>query len=153
VAGWKNSYRALLDVRPGEFVEGCSRSVAEYVDEWRELFRTSVKLRLMSDVPLGVFLSGGIDSSAIAGVMSQMVAEPIKTFSVAFDAPEANELEYARVVARVFGTDHHEVIVKPADFAAALPHLIWHEDEPLAHPSSVASTSYPNSHSGMLRWY
>ncbi len=126
------------DARPGEFAEGHSRSVADYVDEWRELFQTSVKLRLMADVPLGVFLSGGIDSSAITGVMSKMVAEPIKTFSVAFDAPEANELEYARVVAQAFGTDHHEVIVQPADFAAALPHLIWHEDEPLAHPSSVA---------------
>ena len=126
------------DARPGEIAEGRSRSVADYVDEWRELFRTSVKLRLMSDVPLGVFLSGGIDSSAIASVMSQMVAEPIKTFSVAFDAPEANELEYARLAARAFGTDHHEVIVEPADFAAAIPHLIWHEDEPLAHPSSVA---------------
>ena len=126
------------DARPGEFSEGHSRSVADTVDEWRELFQTSVKLRLMADVPLGVFLSGGIDSSAITGVMSKMVAEPIKTFSVAFDAPEANELEYARVAARAFGTDHHEVIVQPADFAAALPHLIWHEDEPLAHPSSVA---------------
>ena len=85
------------DAHPGEFVESHSRSVADYVDEWRELFQTSVKLRLMADVPLGVFLSGGIDSSAIAGVMSKMVAEPIKTFSVAFDEPEANELEYARV--------------------------------------------------------
>ena len=126
------------DARPGELAAGQPRSVTEYVAEWRELFQTSVKLRLMADVPLGVFLSGGIDSSAIAGVMSQMVAEPIKTFSVAFDAPEANELEYARVVARAFGTDHHEVIVQPADFLSALPHLIWHEDEPIAHPSSVA---------------
>ena len=126
------------DAHPGEFAESHSRSVADTVDEWRELFQTSVKLRLMADVPLGVFLSGGIDSSAIAGVMSKMVAEPIKTFSVAFDEPEANELEYARVAARAFGTDHHEVIVQPNDFAAALPHLIWHEDEPIAHPSSVA---------------
>lgn len=126
------------DARPGELAASQSRSVTEYVAEWRELFQTSVKLRLMADVPLGVFLSGGIDSSAIAGVMSQMVAEPIKTFSVAFDAPEANELEYARVVARAFGTDHHEVVVQPADFLSALPHLIWHEDEPIAHPSSVA---------------
>ncbi len=85
----------------------------EYVDEWRELFQTSVKLRLMSDVPLGMFLSGGIDSSAIAAVMSQMVAEPIKTFSVAFNVPEANELDYARLVARAFRTDHHEIMVEP----------------------------------------
>ncbi len=126
------------DARPGEFADGQPRAVADYVSEWSELFETSVKLRLMADVPLGVFLSGGIDSSAITGVMSKLVAEPIKTFSVGFDAPEANELEYARVVARAFGTDHHEVVVQPADFLAALPHLIWHEDEPLAHPSSVA---------------
>jgi asparagine synthase (glutamine-hydrolysing) len=126
------------DVHPGGAAENNSRSAAEYTNEWRELFKTSVKLRLMSDVPLGMFLSGGIDSSAIAGVMSQMVTEPIKTFSVAFKVPEANELEYARLVARNFRTDHHEILVEPSDFAAAIPHLIWHEDEPLAHSASVA---------------
>lgn len=125
------------DVCPGDAVESYSRSPTDYINEWRELFRTSVKLRLMSDVPLGMFLSGGIDSSAIAGVMSQMVAEPIKTFSVAFNDPEANELGYARLVAQTFRTDHHEILVEPSDFAAALPHLIWHEDEPLAHLASV----------------
>src|SRR5947207_12371380 len=130
--------KRFWDVSPGAREEDSSRSAAEYIDEWRELFRTSVKLRLMSDVPLGMFLSGGIDSSAIAAVMSQMVAEPMKTFSVAFNVPEANELEYARIVAKAFRTDHHEVLVQPSNFAAALPHLIWHEDEPIAHPSSVA---------------
>ena len=114
------------------------RSEEDYVAEWSELFRTSVRLRLMADVPLGMFLSGGIDSSAIAAVMSRMVDEPIKTFSVAFAEREANELEYARRVARAFGTDHHEVLVSPEEFFAALPRLVWHEDEPLAHPSSVA---------------
>ena len=138
---WKDGkieIKRFWDVSPGTREEGRSRSAAECIDGWRELFRTSVKLRLMSDVPLGMFLSGGIDSSAIAAVMSQMVAEPIKTFSVAFNVPEANELEYARVVAKAFRTDHHEVLVEPSNFAAALPHLIWHEDEPIAHPSSVA---------------
>jgi asparagine synthase (glutamine-hydrolysing) len=110
----------------------------DYVEQWSDLFRTSVKLRLMADVPLGMFLSGGIDSSAIAAVMSGMVDEPIKTFSVAFREREANELEYARLVAEKYKTDHHEVIVSPEDFFGALPKLIWHEDEPLAHPSSVA---------------
>ena len=110
----------------------------DYIEQWTELFRTSVRLRLMADVPLGMFLSGGIDSSAIAAVMSGMVDEPIKTFSVAFREREANELEYARLVAERYKTDHHEVIVGPEDFFAALPKLIWHEDEPLAHPSSVA---------------
>jgi asparagine synthase (glutamine-hydrolysing) len=102
------------------------------------LFRKSVELRLMADVPLGMFLSGGIDSSAIAAVMSGMVSDPVKTFSVAFAEREANELSYARLVAERFKTDHHETIVSPADFFDALPRLVWHEDEPLAHPSSVA---------------
>jgi asparagine synthase (glutamine-hydrolysing) len=119
-------------------IGGRQTSDADYVAEWSELFRTSVRLRLMADVPLGMFLSGGIDSSAIAAVMSGMVDEPIKTFSVAFAEREANELEYARLVAHAYRTDHHEVVVSPEDFFAALPRLVWHEDEPLAHPSSVA---------------
>ncbi|HEY9504086.1 MAG TPA: asparagine synthase (glutamine-hydrolyzing), partial [Pyrinomonadaceae bacterium] len=109
----------------------------EYVEQWLEMFRTSVRLRLMADVPLGMFLSGGIDSSAIAALMSGMVSEPVKTFSVAFEEREANELHYARMVAEKFHTDHHEVLVSPREFFAALPKLIWHEDEPLAHPASV----------------
>ena len=113
------------------------RTDKEHVAEWLEMFRTSVRLRLMADVPLGMFLSGGIDSSAIAAMMSGMVDEPIKTFSVAFEDREANELEYARLIARQFKTDHHEVIVSPEDFFAALPKLVWHEDEPIAHPASV----------------
>ncbi len=118
--------------------DAAGRSDEDYVTEWSELFREAVRLRLMADVPLGMFLSGGIDSSAIAAVMSRMVDSPIKTFSVAFAEREANELEYARLVASAFKTEHHEVVVSPEDFFAALPQLVWHEDEPLAHPSSVA---------------
>ena len=114
------------------------RSDKDYIAEWSELFRKSVELRLMADVPLGMFLSGGIDSSAIAAVMSTLVDEPIKTFSVAFAEREANELEYARLVATAYKTDHHEVIISAEEFFGALPDLIWHEDEPIAHPSSVA---------------
>jgi asparagine synthase (glutamine-hydrolysing) len=114
------------------------RTDKDYIAEWYELFRTSVRLRLMADVPLGMFLSGGIDSSAIAAVMSSMVDEPIKTFSVAFAEREANELTYARIVAEAYKTNHHEVVVSPEEFFNALPRLVWHEDEPLAHPSSVA---------------
>jgi asparagine synthase (glutamine-hydrolysing) len=124
------------DACPGP-AGGDFRSPRDYIDEWRERFTNSVRLRLMSDVPLGMFLSGGIDSSAIAAVMSRLVHDPIKTFSVAFDDPGANELPYARLAARAFRTEHHEVLVKPCDFAAALPHLVWHEDEPIAHPASV----------------
>ena len=115
-----------------------TRDDQTYIKQWSDLFRESVRLRLMADVPLGMFLSGGIDSSAIAAVMSGMVDEPIKTFSVAFAEREANELEYARLVAEAYKTDHREIVVTPAQFFAALPQLVWHEDEPLAHPSSVA---------------
>ena len=113
------------------------RSDREYIDEWRELFEESVRLRLMADVPLGMFLSGGIDSSAIAAIMATMVDEPIKTFSVAFNEREANELEYARLVARKFKTDHHEIVVTSKQFFETLPKLVWHEDEPLGFIASV----------------
>src|SRR5256714_3873976 len=129
---WDVTFARDADEEPRRRTDG------DYIDEWTELFHTSVRLRLMADVPLGMFLSGGIDSSAIAAVMSGMVSEPIKTFSVAFKEREANELEYARVIANAFKTNHHEVVVSPAEFFAALPKLVWHEDEPLAHPSSVA---------------
>ena len=109
----------------------------EYIYEWRELFRKSVELRLMADVPLGMFLSGGIDSSAIAAMMAPMVAEPIKTFSVGFREREANELEFARLVAQKFGTDHHEIVITPKQFFDELPNLVWHEDEPLGFIASV----------------
>ncbi|HYP26967.1 MAG TPA: asparagine synthase (glutamine-hydrolyzing) [Blastocatellia bacterium] len=114
-----------------------SLSDREYVGRFTELFEESVRLRLMADVPLGMFLSGGIDSSAIASVMSRMVHDPIKTFSVAFAEREANELEFARQVAYAYGTDHHEVVVSPEQFFEALPALVYQEDEPIAHPSSV----------------
>ena len=114
-----------------------AKSDTDYVDEWRELFRESVKLRLMADVPLGMFLSGGIDSSAIAAMMSELVSEPIKTFSVGFRDPGSNELGYARLVADTFGTDHHEITITPAEFFEALPQLVWHEDEPIGFVASV----------------
>jgi asparagine synthase (glutamine-hydrolysing) len=112
-------------------------SEKQYIDEFAELFQESVRLRLMSDVPLGMFLSGGIDSSAIVSAMSGMVSDPIKTFSVAFDEREANELEYARMVSRAFGTDHHEIVVSPEQFFDVLPAMVYQEDEPIAHPSSI----------------
>ena len=126
---WDVSFEKTQDVK---------RSDSDFIAEWAEMFRTSVRLRLMADVPLGMFLSGGIDSSAIAAVMSNMVDDPIKTFSVAFAEREANELAYARIVAEAYKTNHHEVVVSPEEFFQALPRLVWHEDEPLAHPSSVA---------------
>jgi asparagine synthase (glutamine-hydrolysing) len=118
--------------RPG------SRGERALIAEFRERFTEAVRLRLMSDVPLGMFLSGGIDSAAITAAMATLVKEPIRTFSVAFAEREANELEYARLVATAYRTEHHETVVSPAEFFAELPRLVWHEDEPIAHPSSVA---------------
>jgi asparagine synthase (glutamine-hydrolysing) len=129
--------RQYWDVSFAEEGAESGRRDQDLIAEWLELFRTSVRLRLMADVPLGMFLSGGIDSSAIAALMSQMMDEPIKTFSVAFADREANELAYARLVAEKFKTHHHEVVVTPHEFFAALPQMVWQEDEPLAHPSSV----------------
>lgn len=109
----------------------------DFTEEWSELFRKSVELRLMADVPLGMFLSGGIDSSAICAMMAQMVDEPIKTFSVGFREREANEFAYARVVSRAFKTEHHEITITPEQFFGELPNLIYHEDEPLGFDSSI----------------
>jgi asparagine synthase (glutamine-hydrolysing) len=113
------------------------RSRAEDVRRFRALLEESVRLRLMSDVPLGVFLSGGLDSSAIAALMAPMMGRPLDTFSVAFADRAYNELAYAREVATSLGANAHEVVMDDRDFFAALPRLVWHEDEPIAHPSSV----------------
>lgn len=109
----------------------------EYVEQWLEKFKQCVEMRLMADVPLGMFLSGGIDSSAIAAMMSEMVSEPIRTFSVGFKEREANEFKYARMVSEKFGTEHHEITITPEQFFAKLPQLISHEDEPLGFVASV----------------
>jgi asparagine synthase (glutamine-hydrolysing) len=103
----------------------------------RTRLEASVESHLMSDVPLGVFLSGGLDSSALAAMMARQVREPVRSFSVGFAEDEANELPYARAVAKAIGAEHRDVTVTPADFFEALPHLVWHEDEPIAFPSSV----------------
>ena len=110
---------------------------SDVVAEFRALLEESIRLRLMSDVPLGMFLSGGIDSSAVAALMARMIDRPLKTFSVAFEERACNELEYAREVARAIGAEAHEVVIDDRDFFGALPKLVWHEDEPIAHPSSV----------------
>ena len=119
-----------------------SRSVAAEVaemseDEMRdrllELLRDSIGKRMMSDVPFGVFLSGGVDSSTNVALMSELMTDPVRTYSVAFKEHEQyNELEYAREIAGRFGTDHHEVVLDSQDLEDFLPELIYHQDEPLA---------------------
>jgi asparagine synthase (glutamine-hydrolysing) len=98
----------------------------------------SVRLRLMSDVPLGAMLSGGIDSSVIVALMARQMTEPVKSFSVGFaEAGDANELADARLVAEYFGTDHHELELSYSDETVDLADLVWHLDEPLADLSSL----------------
>jgi asparagine synthase (glutamine-hydrolysing) len=109
----------------------------QLVEQFRSLLQESVRLRLMADVPLGMFLSGGIDSSAVAALMAREVDRPIDAFSVAFADRAFSELTYAREVARAVGANSHEVVIDDTDFFEALPRLVWHEDEPIAHPSSV----------------
>jgi asparagine synthase (glutamine-hydrolysing) len=114
------------------------RDDASWIRECRARLEETVRMRLMSDVPLGMFLSGGLDSSAIAAVMRRMVRGPVRTFSVGYREARYSELGYAAQVAQALGTEHREIVIGRDDFFGALPRLIWHEDEPIAWPSSVA---------------
>jgi asparagine synthase (glutamine-hydrolysing) len=111
---------------------------AELAAELRALFHASVEERMMSDVPMGVYLSGGIDSSANVAFMSPHSRDPLRTFSVAFaDEPSLDELSHARAVSDYFGTEHHELVLDDQDVLTCLPELIHHQDEPLADPVCV----------------
>ncbi|HEY0961591.1 MAG TPA: asparagine synthase (glutamine-hydrolyzing) [Pseudomonadales bacterium] len=117
--------------------QGPELSRADYVDMVRSSLKDAVQSHMIADVPCGLFLSGGLDSSILASLMTQVSSEPVHSFSVAFSEAHANELEYARMAAQHAGTQHHEVMVSPEEFFSALPHLVWHEDEPVAWTSSV----------------
>lgn len=104
--------------------------------ELLERLREAVAIRLVSDVPLGAFLSGGIDSSAIVALMAQLSSGRVRTYSIGFEEQEYDELPYARLVADKFGTDHHEFVVRP-DATAVVPDLVWHYDEPYADESAI----------------
>ncbi len=108
----------------------------EAIDALLDKLSEAVRLRLISDVPLGAFLSGGVDSSIVVALMSRLQAAPVKTFSIGFEHQAYNELPFARRVAEQFGSDHHEFIVQ-IDAAAILPRLAWYFDEPFADPSAV----------------
>jgi len=108
-------------------------------EQFEGLLNESIRMRLMSDVPLGAFLSGGLDSSAVVACMSRMTREPVKTFSVGYaDDPESSELGYARVVADHFKTDHHEFVLEPGDFFQSLDLLLSHTEEPVVESAAVA---------------
>lgn len=122
---WGISYQNKLYMQEEEY---CARIL--------DLLTEATRIRMTSDVPLGAFLSGGIDSSAVVAIMSRLSNQPVKTFSIGFEDESFNELKYARKIAKLFNTDHHEYIVK-TDALEVLPKLIWHFNEPFADSSAV----------------
>ncbi|MGA8606155.1 MAG: asparagine synthase (glutamine-hydrolyzing), partial [Candidatus Sulfotelmatobacter sp.] len=115
-----------------------SRERSYYVRRYRELLEEAVSTHLMSDVPLGVFLSGGLDSSAVAALTAKSRREPIQTFAVGYAEQAYSELPYAKIVSDHIGSQHHEIQVTRQQFFDTLPDVIWHEDEPVCWTSSVA---------------
>src|SRR6185503_8061633 len=109
---------------------------ADAVADLQNVLADAVGSHLVSDVPLGAFLSGGIDSSVVVGLMAETSGARVKTFSIGFDEPAFDELEHARRVAQHFGTDHHEFVVKP-DAVGILDRLVGHFDEPFADSSAI----------------
>jgi asparagine synthase (glutamine-hydrolysing) len=112
------------------------RSEEDWCEAIREKLDESVRIRLESEVPLGAFLSGGVDSSSVVGAMSRALTHPVKTFSIGFEEDSFNELKYARVAAEAFGTEHHEFIVTP-DVFDTVEDIVWHFDEPFADQSAL----------------
>jgi asparagine synthase (glutamine-hydrolysing) len=123
---------ALPPAAPAELTE------AEHEQNILSLLRDSIRKRMMADVPFGVFLSGGVDSSANVALMSELMTRPVRTFTVGFnDCAELNELDSARAISNRFGTDHHEVMIGRAEMQKFLPELVFHQDEPIADPVCI----------------
>lgn len=117
------------------------QSDEEYAEELESLLRDAVRLRLRSDVPFGAFLSGGVDSSTIVALMSQMLDEPVNTFSVGFEqvGTSTDELPHARLVAEQFHTHHHEIVTGPREFIDLADKIIWHLEQPIADQATIAT--------------
>ncbi len=122
------------------------RREADYAEELEARLRESVRLRLMSDVPFGAFLSGGLDSSTIVALMSQMLDKPVKTFAVGFDGPgeSESELPFARLVADHYQADHHEVFIRAEDLMNLAETVVWHLDQPIADEACLANYMVAN---------
>lgn len=120
--------------------EAKPRPAVEIQKELLSLLDESVRLRMVSDVPIGAFLSGGVDSSSVVALMCRQSTQPIKTFCVGFEESTYDERQYARQVSERYGTDHHELILKP-NALNILPKLAWHYGEPFADPSALATFS------------
>ncbi|HMF56143.1 MAG TPA: asparagine synthase (glutamine-hydrolyzing) [Pyrinomonadaceae bacterium] len=126
------------DALPPAEQASASVSEEEHHAEILRLLRDSIKKRMMSDVPFGVFLSGGVDSSTNVALMAEQMSRPVETFTVGFrDQEYLNELDSARKIAETFGTNHHEIIIDERDALRFLPDLVFHQDEPIADPVCV----------------
>lgn len=120
-----------------QYTQVSSKDPREYLREFSFQIERAVQRRMVSDVPVGAFLSGGVDSSLIVALMAQQSSSPIKTFSIGFNEEGGNEFTYSRMVAEQFQTDHTEVIYTEEDFLHLLCDAIWFQDEPLRHDASV----------------
>ena len=115
------------------------RGESTYIEEFKHLFDDAIQLRLRSDVPLGILLSGGLDSSAVVAQLSQHSTQQLKTFSVGYDyGREFNESNYARIVAQEFNTQHEEHFMTPQRFLDLIPEFIWHMDEPVTEAAAIS---------------
>lgn len=119
-----------------EFRPNYNKSESQWIEELEMVLRDSVKAHLVSDVPFGAFLSGGVDSSAVVAFMTQILNKPVKTFSIGFEEDEYSELSYAEIAAKRWGTEHHVEIVKP-DALSILPDLVCHYGEPFGDSSAI----------------
>ncbi|MBN4050630.1 asparagine synthase (glutamine-hydrolyzing) [Gammaproteobacteria bacterium AH-315-M22] len=157
VPGPDTLYKGIYKLSPGSYATYCNGVLQEHtyylppdrnrcgsnatddeaVEKFLGILRESVKLRMISDVPFGAFLSGGIDSTAIVALMSEISSYPVKTFSVGFDESNYSELKYAETVAKHFGTDHHELTVTHEELIEHLPALIRFRDAPVSEPSDI----------------
>jgi len=121
-----------------DYTKKTDLSFGESCEHIKSILTDATKLRMISDVPLGAFLSGGIDSSIVVGLMSQLSSKPVKTFCIGFEESDFSELKYAKIVAKHFKTEHNEFIVKP-HFTDILPKIVWHYGQPYADPSAFPS--------------
>lgn len=127
-----------LDNRTEEHDTAAFADEGYCIDNIRRILRDSIKLRMMSDVPFGVLLSGGIDSSLNVALMAELMDRPVETFSVGYrELEKYNELGYARQISKLFGTNHHETFLEEEDLINFLPSMVWHQDEPNADPVCV----------------